>query len=118
PAKKFQHNAISIEALVILANYDDLLRDGVNQLRKVPFDLLPILDISSCGVPTDDLPLLVPKRVVTIQEPAILSIFSTYSRFDFPAYAARKCVLSGRAYSIQIVRMTDPSPKVACLDLF
>src|ERR1051326_9366449 len=41
------------------------------------FDLLSVLNVSSGRVPTNDIPIVISQRVVSDQEPAILSVLAS-----------------------------------------
>ena len=63
-AVKIQSDFVSINQSAIRRNYGHVLGNGIDELAKLLFSLPSILDIGSRRVPTDDFPLLVPKRVV------------------------------------------------------
>src|SRR5437667_843182 len=76
------------------------------------FGALAIIDVGSRRIPAHQSSLFVAERVVTNEEPAILTVLPARSLFDFKRQAASKRRLALLAQPLEIFRMEDSGPKV------
>src|SRR5579863_831098 len=115
-------------------HFGDLAKNSTQFLRgthdvfehRVPIDLLAqrqvfvacslfrtnaVINVCSRRVPADDFVLLIAKRVVTNQEPTILSVLTQCSLLDLKRESARQSKPTKVAKSLQIVWMEDSFTK-------
>src|SRR6202049_920163 len=76
------------------------------------FGALAIIDVGSRRIPAHQSSLFVAERVVTDEEPAILTVLPARSLFDFKRQAASQRRLALFAQSLEIFGMEDSGAKV------
>src|SRR5437867_11487436 len=76
------------------------------------FRLLAFFNVGSRRIPANEASLFVAERVVTDEEPAILTILPQRSLFDFKREAARKGRPALVPQPLKILRLKDPCAKV------
>src|SRR5262245_19000355 len=72
------------------------------------FGPLELIDVSSCGIPADDLAVLVHNRLVVDREPAILSILTAGALLRLKRFAAQECFPAFLLEPPDIVGMETP----------
>jgi len=69
-----ESSLVGMKALALAIKNNDVLRNPIDQLSQFCFRLLAIVNVGTCGMPANNVPVLIAKRVEANEEPAILPI--------------------------------------------
>ena len=98
-------------AIDLFAQREVLASDAV-------FSSLAVVDVSSGGIPADDMAVVVAERVVADQEPTILSVFAERAVLGFERFTAYEPIAAFLLEPRHIVRMEAPDASAIVGHLF
>ena len=82
------------------------------------FGTLAVLNVSSGRIPANDMPVVISQRLVTDQEPAILSVVPPHPLFDFEGLSNRESLPALVPHRLQILPMEYPLAEALGLHVF